>query len=55
MSVKDWRVIGIFGATLLAISVVNARIAWLLLAALAAIVVVANADKLAAILGGIQG
>ncbi len=55
MTVKDWRAIGIFGAVLLGISVVNPRLAWLLMAALAAIVIVAHADRLGTILQGVNG
>lgn len=54
MPVRDWQIIGLFGAAILGLSFVNPQYSWFLLMVIAAILLVRNADKLAAIVGKAQ-
>lgn len=55
MSAQDWRALGVFAVLLIGLSFVDARLAWWLVAALAAVVLIRNSGKLAAIANRIQG
>jgi hypothetical protein len=52
---QEWRALGVFGAALIALTFVDARLAWWFLAAFAAVVVIRNAGRIADLATRVQG
>lgn len=46
MTIQQWRQIGLFAALVLGVSLIDARLAWILAVAAGGVILIKNADKI---------